>query len=40
MSTGSPNPSKTYDQMKSAAVDPYIAIRDGYLSYRAAQLKK
>jgi len=26
--------------MKSAAVDPYIAIRDGYLSYRAAQIKK
>lgn len=30
----------TYDQMKSGAVDPYIAMRDGFLSYRAAQVKK
>lgn len=30
----------TYDQIKSEAVDPYIAIRDGYLGYRAAQIKK
>ena len=30
----------TYDQMKSEAVDPYIAMRDGFLSYRAAQIKK
>jgi phospholipid-binding lipoprotein MlaA len=30
----------TYDQIRSGAVDPYVAIRDGYLSYRAAQLKK
>ena len=37
---GLPKAIDTYDQMKSAAVDPYIAIRDGYLSYRAAQIKK
>ena len=37
---GLPKAIDTYDQMKSAAVDPYIAIRDGYLSYRAAQVKK
>ena len=30
----------TYDQIKSEAVDPYIAVRDGYLGYRAAQIKK
>lgn len=35
-----PKSVEDYDQMKSAAVDPYIAIRDGYLSYRAAQLEK
>jgi phospholipid-binding lipoprotein MlaA len=29
-----------YDQLKAGAIDPYIAIRNGYLSYRAAQLKK
>jgi phospholipid-binding lipoprotein MlaA len=37
---GLPKAIDTYDQMKAAAVDPYIAIRDGYLSYRAAQIKK
>ena len=37
---GLPKAIDTYDQMKSAAVDPYIAIRDGYLSYRSAQIKK
>jgi phospholipid-binding lipoprotein MlaA len=37
---GLPKAVETYDQMKSAAVDPYIAMRDGYLSYRAAQVKK
>jgi ABC-type transporter lipoprotein component MlaA len=26
--------------MKAAAVDPYIATRDAFLSYRAAQVKK
>jgi phospholipid-binding lipoprotein MlaA len=30
----------TYDQMKAGAVDPYIAMRDAYLSYRSAQIKK
>jgi phospholipid-binding lipoprotein MlaA len=35
-----PKAIETYDQIKSEAVDPYIAIRDGYLSYRAAQAKK
>lgn len=29
-----------YDQLKASAIDPYIAVRNGYLSYRAAQLKK
>jgi phospholipid-binding lipoprotein MlaA len=35
-----PKAIETYDQVKSAAVDPYIAIRDAYLSLRAAQVKK
>jgi ABC-type transporter lipoprotein component MlaA len=26
--------------MKAAAVDPYIAMRDAYTSYRAARVKK
>ncbi|MBV9671554.1 MAG: VacJ family lipoprotein [Verrucomicrobia bacterium] len=30
----------TYDQLKASAIDPYIAVRNAYLSYRAAQLKK
>jgi phospholipid-binding lipoprotein MlaA len=37
---GLPKSIEAYDQMKAEAVDPYIAMRDGYLSYRAAQLKK
>jgi phospholipid-binding lipoprotein MlaA len=37
---GLPKSIDAYDQMKSAAVDPYIAMRDAYLSYRAAQVKK
>ena len=37
---GLPKAIETYDEMKSEAVDPYIAMRDAYLSYRAAQLKK
>jgi phospholipid-binding lipoprotein MlaA len=37
---GLPKSVEAYDQMKSEAVDPYIAMRDAYLSYRAAQLKK
>jgi phospholipid-binding lipoprotein MlaA len=35
-----PKAVEAYDQMKGEAVDPYIAMRDGYLSYRAAQVKK
>jgi phospholipid-binding lipoprotein MlaA len=37
---GLPKAMDQYDQMKSAAIDPYIAVRDAYLSYRAAQLRK
>jgi ABC-type transporter lipoprotein component MlaA len=37
---GLPKAMEAYDQMKLAAVDPYIAMRDAYLSYRAAQMKK
>jgi phospholipid-binding lipoprotein MlaA len=37
---GLPKAVAAYDQIKSEAVDPYIAIRDGFLSYRAAQIKK
>jgi phospholipid-binding lipoprotein MlaA len=37
---GLPKAIEVYDQMKSAAVDPYVAVRDAYLSYRAAQIKK
>ena len=35
-----PKTVETYDKLKSAAVDPYIAVRDAYLSYREAQMKK
>jgi phospholipid-binding lipoprotein MlaA len=37
---GLPKAIETYDQLKSEAVDPYVAVRDAYLSYRAAQVKK
>lgn len=37
---GLPKAVESYDQLKSEAVDPYVAMRDGYLSYRAAQVKK
>lgn len=37
---GLPKAVDEYDQLKSGAVDPYVAIRDAYLSYRAAQIKK
>jgi phospholipid-binding lipoprotein MlaA len=37
---GLPKAIDTYDQLKSEAVDPYVAIRDAYLSYRAAQVRK
>ena len=36
----SPGTVRTYEQMKEAAVDPYIAVRNAYLSHRAAQLEK
>jgi len=36
----SPGSVRTYEQMKEAAVDPYIAVRNAYLSHRAAQLEK
>jgi phospholipid-binding lipoprotein MlaA len=37
---GLPKAVDTYDQITSAAVDPYIAVRDGFLTLRAAQVKK
>jgi phospholipid-binding lipoprotein MlaA len=37
---GQPKAVNTYDQIKSVAIDPYIAIRNGYLSLRAAQVKQ
>ncbi len=35
-----PKTVEAYDQIRSEAVDPYIAVRDAYLSYRDAQIKK
>lgn len=35
-----PETVEAYDQMKADAVDPYIAMRDGYLSHRAAAVKQ
>ena len=29
-----------YEALKDAAIDPYEAVRDAYLQYRAAELKK
>lgn len=37
---GLPKSVQDYDQMKAAAVDPYVAMRDAYISYRAARIKK
>jgi phospholipid-binding lipoprotein MlaA len=37
---GLPKSVQDYDQMKAASVDPYIAMRDAYISYRAARIKK
>ena len=37
---GLPKSVESYDQLKAEAVDPYVAMRDAYLSYRAAQVKK
>jgi len=31
---------ETYDGFKQSSVDPYTAVRDGYLQYRAAAVKK
>lgn len=31
---------QTYDDMKASALDPYLSVRDGYISYREAQVKK
>jgi phospholipid-binding lipoprotein MlaA len=31
---------RTYEQMKEAAIDPYIAVRNAYLSHREAQVGK
>jgi phospholipid-binding lipoprotein MlaA len=36
----SPGSVRTYEQMKEVAIDPYIAVRNAYLSHRAAQLEK
>ncbi len=30
----------TYEDMNKSAIDPYIAIRDAYVQYRNAQIKK
>jgi phospholipid-binding lipoprotein MlaA len=37
---GLPKSVQDYDQMKAAAIDPYISVRDAYISYRAAQVKQ
>ena len=36
----SPDQIRTYDSFKQAAVDPYVSVRNGYLQYRAAAVKK
>jgi phospholipid-binding lipoprotein MlaA len=36
----SPSMVDRYKQMKSGALDPYIALRNGYIQYRAAAIKK
>jgi phospholipid-binding lipoprotein MlaA len=38
--SGLPGGVRTYEQMKETAIDPYIAVRNAYLSHRAAQLQK
>jgi len=35
-----PGSVRTYEQMKETAIDPYIAVRNAYLSHRAALLQK
>jgi phospholipid-binding lipoprotein MlaA len=37
---GLPKSVQEYDQMKAAAIDPYISMRDAYISYRAARVKQ
>ncbi len=29
-----------YEDLKKSAVDPYVAVRDGYIQYRENQVKK
>ena len=36
----SPDLVRTYDSFKQAAIDPYVSVRNGYLQYRAAAVKK
>jgi phospholipid-binding lipoprotein MlaA len=36
----SPDMLRTYDSFKRAALDPYVSVRNGYLQYRDAAVKK
>ena len=36
----SPDQLSNYDGLKRSAVDPYVSVRDGYLQYRTAAVKK
>ena len=36
----SPDQIRTYDSFKHAAIDPYVSVRNGYLQYRAAAVKR
>lgn len=36
----SPDQMRVYDSFRKSAVDPYTAVRNGYLQYRAAAVKK
>ena len=36
----SPDLIRTYDSFRQSAVDPYLSVRNGYLQYRAAAVKK
>ena len=35
-----PNTVRTYDSLHDAAVDPYVSMRNGYVQYRDAAVKK
>jgi phospholipid-binding lipoprotein MlaA len=35
-----PGTVRTYDSLHDAAVDPYVSMRNGYIQYRAAAVKK